>query len=185
MHALVNFCFRCFYIKPSLNQPLIRPVSDFGSCLFVFQPQNILRVCSTTAFFEKLPAQLATYLILRQCMEKQARRVINEVRTISRESLSTPSSQISTNRIPFLQITAISCQSFILYTIFRKYECLLRSDEHPNVFPEKPVIAYCRMVNNLKEMIVKSTLKPILPKPPKPIGFFNCNRHYMLSFCRV
>ena len=62
---------------------------------------RIRRVCSTSAFFDKHAAQLTTYLILRQCKEKQVQSVINKVRAIPREKLLAPS-QNSTNRIPFV-----------------------------------------------------------------------------------
>ena len=118
---------------------------------------------------------ITTYLILRQYKENQVRRVINDVKAIPRETLLAPSSQNSTNRIPF--VTNYCPQLPRFNSIFRKYECILKSDDHLNkVFPEKPVIAY-RRTPTLRDMLVKSNLKPILSEPPKPHGFYHCHRH--------
>ena len=137
---------------------------------------HIRRVCSTSAFFDKHAVQLTTYLILRQYKEKRVRRVINEVKAIPRETLLAPSFQNSTNRIPF--VTNYCPQLPTFNSIFRKYECILKSDdEHLNiVFPEKPVVAY-RRTPSLRDILVKSNLKPILSEPPKPHGFYHCHRH--------
>ena len=92
-----------------------------------------------------------------------------------REMLLAPSSQTSTSIILFVINYCPQLQKF--NSIFRKYECVLKSDDHFNrAFPEKPVIAYCR-TPILRDMLVKSNLKPILSKPLKPLGFYHCHRH--------
>ena len=179
VHLVDNSLETEIYTKPTDTHQYLLPSSCHSRHIIKNIPRSlalrIRRVCSTSAFFDKHAAQLTTYLILRQYKEKRVRRVINEVKAIPRETLLGPSSQNSTNRIPF--VTNYCPQLPRFNSIFRKYECILKSDEHLNkVFPEKPVVAY-RRTPTLRDILVKSNLKPILPEPSKPHGFYHCHRH--------
>ena len=176
VHLVDNSLETEMYTKPTDTHQYLLPFSPYHQKLPRSLALRIRRVCSTSAYFDKHAAQLTTYLILRQYKEKRVRRVINEVKAIPRETLLAPSSQNSTNRIPF--VTNYCPQQLSRFnSVFRKYECILKSDEHLNkVFPEKPVVAY-RRTPTLRDILVKSNLKPILSEPPKPHGFYHCHRH--------
>ena len=133
---------------------------------------RLKRICSTPEFLELRLAELRDYLLRRNYSSKIINTAFERVYSISRESTFNrrkADTDVRTSRIPFVTTFCPGLPN--LNEIVRKhFHILKRSTRCSKAIGQPPIVAF-RRPKNLRDILVKAKLDPIVPKP---LGYHKC-----------
>ena len=142
---------------------------------------RLRRICSTDVFFSKRCQELINFLQSRGYSCRFLKKEINRVRNIPRQETLKPRPQNDDSvRTPFV----ITCTPALpnVSTVIRKNVNILQSSTRcKQTFPSPPIVAYKRSPN-LRDLLVKSTLRDRITPPKPPSGISKC-RHPRCFTC--
>ena len=142
---------------------------------------RLRRICSTDIFFSKRCQELINFLQSRGYSRRFLKKEINRVRNIPRQETLKPRPQNNDSvRTPFV-ITYTPALPNVSTVIRKNVNILQSSTRCKQTFPSPPIVAYKRSPN-LRDLLVKSTLRDRITPPKPPSGISKC-RHPRCLTC--
>ena len=140
---------------------------------------RLRRICSTDIFFSKRCQELINFLQSRGYSRRFLKKEINRVRNIPRQETLKPRPQNNDSvQTPFV-ITYTPALPNVSTVIRKNVNILQSSTRCKQTFPSPPIVAYSP---NLRDLLVKSTVRGRITPPKPPSGISKC-RHPRCLTC--